>query len=46
MILSNLGAIPVTDPSALMRLRDSIYAADLFIAAVVHLNLFSWLNNN
>lgn len=30
----------------MFRLRDSIYAADLFTAAVAHLNFFSWLEKN
>jgi predicted O-methyltransferase YrrM len=34
----------LTDPSSLLRLRDGIYAADLFIAAVAHLNFFSCLD--
>jgi SAM-dependent methyltransferase len=34
----------LTDPSSLLRLRDSIYASDLFITAVGHLNFFSWLD--
>lgn len=38
--------IPETDPSQLLRLRDSIYAADLLIAAVSWLDLFSWLAGN
>ena len=46
MILKSLGAMPSTDPSNLLRLRDSIYASDLFITAVGHLNFFSWLDKN
>lgn len=46
MILDDLIAMPATDPSTLLRLRDSVYAADLFIAAVGHLNFFSWLDKN
>jgi SAM-dependent methyltransferase len=46
MILRNAEAIPTTDPSGLIKLRDSIYAADLFTAAVSHLKLFSWLSLN
>jgi SAM-dependent methyltransferase len=40
------GTIPSTDPGNLFRLRDSIYASDLFIVAVAHLNFFSWLEKN
>lgn len=34
----------VTDPTALYRLRDGVYAPDLLIAAVAELDLFSWLD--
>lgn len=33
----------VPDPTFLYRLRDGVYAADLLIAAVAGLDLFSWL---
>jgi SAM-dependent methyltransferase len=33
----------VTDPTALYRLRDGVYAADLLIVAVCELDLFTWL---
>lgn len=46
MILSNLQAKPNTDPSKLIRLRDSIYATDLLITAIGHYNFFTWLNLN
>lgn len=46
MILNDLTAAPHHDPSDLLRLRDSIYAADLFFAALVHLNFFTWLSKN
>ncbi|HIE31562.1 MAG TPA: methyltransferase [Methanosarcinales archaeon] len=46
MTLENLTEFPSTDPSNLIRLRDSIYSADLFITAVAHLDLFSWLDEN
>ena len=38
-------AVPggVPDPTVLYRVRDGAYAADLLIAAVVELDLFSWL---
>ncbi|MEO8483435.1 MAG: methyltransferase [Acidobacteriota bacterium] len=32
-----------TDPTCLYRYRDGIYAADLLTAAIVHLDLFTWL---
>ena len=31
MILENLTEVPSTDPSNLLRLRDSVYSADLLI---------------
>ncbi len=35
--------VPDTDPSTLLRARDGIYADDLLIAAVAHLDLFTLL---
>lgn len=35
--------VPDTDPSTLLRARDGIYADDLLIAAVAHLDLFTAL---
>src|ERR1700712_3663638 len=43
MPLDPLLTEPVTDPLPLYRVRDSIYAADLLAAAIVHLDLFTWL---
>ena len=37
---------PTTDPAQLLRYRDRQYAAELMAAAIVHLDLFSWLKNN
>lgn len=34
------------DPTALYRIRDGAYAADLLIAAVAEFDLFSWLDAN
>ena len=34
---------PATDPSSLYRYRDGLYAADLLTAAIVELDLFTWL---
>jgi hypothetical protein len=34
---------PVSDPLSLYRLRDGLMAVDLLAAAVVHLDLFTWL---
>jgi hypothetical protein len=46
MILKDLKATSKTDPSDLLRLRDSVYATDLLITAIGHLDLFSWLKTN
>jgi hypothetical protein len=46
MILKDLKAIPKTNPSDLIRLRDSVYAADLLITAIGYFDFFSWLNSN
>jgi predicted O-methyltransferase YrrM len=42
-MLDQLLQEPVTDPTPLYRVRDSLYAVDLLTAALVHLDLFSWL---
>jgi hypothetical protein len=46
MILHDLQAKPQTKPEDLIRLRDSIYAADLLITAIVHFDFFTWLKDN
>lgn len=46
MILKNLQSKPTTDPSDLIRLRDSVYATDLLITAIGYFNFFTWLNSN
>ncbi len=38
-----LPPLPATDPSSLYRYRDGLYAADLLTAAIVELDLFTWL---
>jgi acetylserotonin N-methyltransferase len=43
VMLDDLRHEPVTDPTPLYRVRDSLYAIDLLAAAVVHLDLFTWL---
>lgn len=35
---------PRTDPTAIYEYRDGIYAVDLLTAAIVHLDLFTWLS--
>lgn len=37
---------PGTDPVDIYRVRDGIYAPDMLLAAIVHLDLFSWLEKN
>ncbi len=46
MILKNLKAVPSTDASDIIRMRDSVYASDLLITAIARLNFFSWLSDN
>ena len=46
MILPNLKALPSENPDDIIRLRDSIYAADLFITAIGQFDFFTMLNNN
>jgi 3-hydroxy-5-methyl-1-naphthoate 3-O-methyltransferase len=39
-----LPAVPPTDPTPLYRARDGIYADDLLVAAVAHLDALTWLD--
>jgi predicted O-methyltransferase YrrM len=39
----DLRTAPDTDPTAVYRVRDGIYAADMLLAAIVHLDFFTWL---
>jgi hypothetical protein len=41
--LFDLRTVPQTDPVDIYRVRDGIYAADLLLTGLVHLDLFSWL---
>jgi predicted O-methyltransferase YrrM len=41
--LFDLRTVPRTDPVDVYRVRDGIYAADMLLTALVHLDLFSWL---
>jgi len=43
MPIGDLTLSPSTDPTTIYRLRDGFYATDLLGAALVYLNLFSWL---
>ncbi|RZN34204.1 MAG: methyltransferase [Methanosarcinales archaeon] len=45
-MIGKLAEVPRTDPSNLLRLRDGVYAGDLFVTAVAYLDFFSWLDNN
>ena len=42
----DLRTVPDTDPVDIYRVRDGIYAADMLLAAIVHLDLFSWLDGH
>ena len=46
MITEILTTTPSTDPTNLLRLRDSVYSTDLLITAVAHFEFFSWLDKN
>ena len=39
----DLRSAPQTDPVAVYRVRDGIYAPDMLLTGIVHLDLFSWL---
>jgi predicted O-methyltransferase YrrM len=39
----DLTSVPQTNPVDLYRVRDAMYAPDMLITALVHLDLFSWL---
>lgn len=45
-IMFDLRTVPETDPVGIYRVRDGIYAADMLLTAIVHLDLFSWLAQN
>lgn len=42
-MLPDLTAAPTTSPLSLYRYRDGLYAVDLLTAAIVELDLFTWL---
>ena len=46
MILKNLLALPKENPDQLIGLRDSIYAADMLVTAIVHFDFFTWLSEH
>jgi len=41
--MHDLRAEPSTDPISIYRWRDGLYGVDMLIAAIVHLDFFSWL---
>src|SRR5439155_23611538 len=40
----DLSLSPATDPTSIHRYRDGLYAADLLMAAISHLDFFTWLS--
>ena len=42
--MTDLTLAPDTDPAALYRMRDELYAADMLIAALTGLDFFTWLD--
>ena len=40
----DLTRVPETDPLEIYRYRDGIYAVDMLITGLVHLDLFTWLS--
>lgn len=42
----DLTSVPRTDPVDIYRVRDAIYAPDMLLTALVHLDLFSWLDEH
>ncbi|MES2708029.1 MAG: methyltransferase [Verrucomicrobiota bacterium] len=42
----DLTLAPSTDPAPIYRLRDALYATDLFIAALTQLDFFTWIGRN
>lgn len=46
MTLHDLTSVPATDPVDIYRIRDGLYAGDMLITALVHLDLFTWLETH
>lgn len=44
--MSKLTTPPKTDPTAVLRYRDGLYASDLLAAAISHLDFFTWLDKH
>ncbi|MDX1951991.1 MAG: methyltransferase [Verrucomicrobiota bacterium] len=45
-VLTDLTLLPSSDPTSVYRYRDGLYAADLLTTALVHLDLFTWIDAN
>lgn len=43
MPFADLTLFPQSDPTALYRVRDGLYAADMLVAALAYLDLFTWI---
>ena len=43
---TTLTTLPTSDPALLLRFRDRQYSAELLAAALLHFDLFTWLNAN
>ena len=43
---TGLDILPETDPTAILRYRDGLYAVDLLTAAIVEFGFFQWLGEN
>jgi hypothetical protein len=44
--MHDLTSVPQTNPVDIYRVRDAIYAPDMLLTALVHLDLFSWLDDH
>lgn len=44
--MHDLTSVPQTNPVDIYRVRDAIYAPDMLLTALVHLDLFSWLDQH
>ncbi len=44
--MTGLNTLPTTDPTAILRYRDGLYAVDLLTAAIVEFDFFQWLRDN
>lgn len=42
----DLRIAPQTDPTDIYRVRDGIYGSDMLLAAIVHLDFFTWLDEH